>query len=100
MNGPDLPADPSEPFELGHWQWRWPMGAEKVEMVEGAPMWSGQFDSRDVATAQRTFPGRQIYLDAGGSLYVVPAGPGGDALIAKLRAWDAEYLAADPPGVD
>ena len=74
------------------------MGAQKVEMVEGAPMWSGRYDQRDVATAQRTFPGRQIYLDAGGSLYIVPAGSEGDALIVKLRGWDAEYLATDPPG--
>lgn len=90
-HGPDLPADPGQPLTVEHWQHRWPMGAEKIELIDGAALWCGQFDARDVQAAQRAFPGRRIRLDAAGSLYVIPTGPAGDDLAAKLSSWQ------DPP---
>jgi hypothetical protein len=72
MNGPDLPL-PGELFDIGAWQHRWPTGTEKAELYAGILVYSGQFDERDVVTAQRTYPGRQVILNAGGGIEIHPA---------------------------
>ncbi|EWM14424.1 hypothetical protein [Kutzneria sp. 744] len=75
MTGPDLPA-PDELFEIEMWRYRWPSGTFKAELFAGVLVYSGEFDERDVETARRTYPGRQIVLNDGGGIEVHP---GGDA---------------------
>lgn len=53
---------------------RWPMAVHKTELVHGVLLFAGHFDERDVATAQRTYPGRRIILNADHRLEVHPAG--------------------------
>jgi hypothetical protein len=72
MNGPDLPA-PDELFNIDAWQYRWPTGAEKAELYEGVIVFCGQFDERDVVTAQRTYPGRPVVLNESGGIEIHPA---------------------------
>lgn len=72
--GPDLPP-PDEPVSLAHWDYRWPMGAEKMEMVYGAVRWYGQYDARDAEAARRAFPGRPVFIDEDGHL-IVDVAPG------------------------
>ncbi len=35
---------------------RWPRGAEKAEIYDGALLYSGQFTEEDAAAARRTYP--------------------------------------------
>ncbi|MCE7011587.1 hypothetical protein LWC34_53565 [Kibdelosporangium philippinense] len=72
MNGPDLPT-PSELFDVDACRYRWPTGAEKVELYHGVPVFQGQFDERDVAIAQGAYPGRQIVLNESGGIEIHPA---------------------------
>jgi hypothetical protein len=65
-----------EPFTIDALLHRWPTGAEKSELVRGVLLFSGTFDERDVATAQRTYPGRRVLLNAHGGIEVHPAGLG------------------------
>jgi hypothetical protein len=82
--GPDLPP-PHEPITVDAYIYRWPMGAEKVELVDGCPFFYGYFDDRDVETAERAFPGRRAVIEPHsadetrwGNLKIVPgAGPNG-----------------------
>lgn len=78
-NGPDLPAA-DEAFDVAAFFRRWPTGAEKIELHDGSPVFYGRWDERDVATAQRAYPGRVIRLDQPpgepGTLTVLPAAPG------------------------
>jgi hypothetical protein len=70
---PDLPA-PHEPFTIDAYLHRWPSGAEKVELWAGALVFYGQFDERDIVTAERTFPGRRVVLneDRGLEVHAMP----------------------------
>lgn len=60
--GPDLPSC-EEPILIDAFGHRWPTGAEKVELEDGCPIFYGAWDERDVAIAERTYPGRVIRLD-------------------------------------
>lgn len=70
--GPDLPA-PGDGFTVEAWGHRWPTGAEKVELSRGIPIFVGQFDERDVQTARRCYPGRQVVLNEDGGIEIHPA---------------------------
>lgn len=75
-NGPDLPG-PEDAFEIDVFTRRWPTGAEKVELQHGHPVFYGRWDERDVAIAQRAYPGRVVRLDqrpgAPGTMRILPA---------------------------
>lgn len=43
-----------------------------MELVAGVPVFYGQFDDRDVAIAERTYPGRQIVLNEDGGIEIRP----------------------------
>ena len=73
MNGPDLPA-PHELFDVDAWQYRWPSGTLKAELFYGVLVFSGEFDERDIPTAQGAFPGRQVILNEDGGIEIHPAG--------------------------
>ena len=73
MTGPDLPA-PHELFEIDTWQHRWPSATHKAELYLGVLVYSGEFDERDVETARRTYPGRQVVLNEDGGIEIHPAG--------------------------
>lgn len=45
MTGPDLPP-PTGPIECEVYAYRWPSGAEKVELIDGALLFYGEFDER------------------------------------------------------
>ncbi len=70
--GPDLPA-PDELFSVDVYQHRWPSGAEKVELVDGVLVFSGQFDERDLTIARNAYPGRQVVLNDDGGIEIHPA---------------------------
>jgi hypothetical protein len=57
---------------LDVYAYRWPSGAEKVELVDGALLFSGEFDERDVEIAERTYPGRRVLLGPHGVLCRLP----------------------------
>jgi len=75
VTGPDLPPA-TEPMTAEAMLSRWPTGAQKVELFHGVLVFTGDFDERDLDTAQRTYPGRRPVLNADGGLEVHPAGPG------------------------
>jgi hypothetical protein len=52
----DLPS-PQEPITGDAYTYRWPMGAEKVELDDGCPYFYGHFDHRDVEIAERASGG-------------------------------------------
>jgi hypothetical protein len=70
MAGPDLPR-PREPFTSAHLQ-RWPMGAERAELLDGQLYWSGEFDERDAMVARRALPGSRIRVKPGVGLIAGP----------------------------
>ncbi|WP_199546310.1 hypothetical protein [Streptomyces sp. N35] len=75
MLSPDLP--PAEaPMSVEAHLARWPTGAWKTELIRGViyAYARGQFDERDIATAERAFPGRRGLINANGDLEVHPAG--------------------------
>jgi hypothetical protein len=63
---------PGAPFMYGDLA-RWPIGAEKAELVGGGLLFSGEFTEDDVARARRTHPHHEVRLDKNG-LWVFPAG--------------------------
>lgn len=73
--GPDLPSS-EDPILIDAFGHRWPTGAEKVELEDGCPIFYGDWDERDVAIAERAYPGRVVRLDqpAGepGTMTVLP----------------------------
>ncbi|MFE7306335.1 hypothetical protein ACFU8A_17430 [Streptomyces sp. NPDC057546] len=71
--GPDLPA-PDQPMTTEALLHRWPSAYMRTELVHGVIMFSGDFDERDAAIARRTYPGRQVLLNADGGIEVHPAG--------------------------
>ncbi|GAA3234947.1 hypothetical protein GCM10010468_68420 [Actinocorallia longicatena] len=83
-NGPDLPTA-DDPFEVDAFSRRWPTGAEKIELQDGVPVFYGRWDERDVAIAERAYPGRVVRLDQKpgrpGTMTVLPADP-----TAEIRA--------------
>lgn len=70
MAGPDLPG-PREPFTAAHLQ-RWPMGAERTELLDGQLYWPGEFDERDAMVAHRALPGCRIRVEPGAGLIAGP----------------------------
>jgi hypothetical protein len=60
--GPDLPHS-EEPILIDTFGWRWPTGAEKVELWNGCPVFYGAWDERDIEIASRAYPGRVVRLD-------------------------------------
>lgn len=70
MTGPDLPS-PDRGFTVDEYRYRWPTGAEKVELVHGVLVFMGQWDERDVEIAQRAYPGRIIRLRYDGTVLEV-----------------------------
>ncbi|MCP2164272.1 hypothetical protein [Goodfellowiella coeruleoviolacea] len=72
MSGADLPP-PEHPIDTEAFFSRWPTGAETIELWNGCPYFAGDFDERDVAVAQRAFPGREVVL-ADGAIIICPAG--------------------------
>lgn len=60
--GPNLPSS-EEPILIDSFGHRWPTGAEKVELEDGCPIFYGDWDDRDVAIAERAYPGRVVRLD-------------------------------------
>ncbi|MDO5629698.1 MAG: hypothetical protein Q4G43_15390 [Mobilicoccus sp.] len=80
-----LPS-PDMRFGPDHYEQRWPLGAHSCELCNGVAIWQGPWDDRDVAVAERTFPGRYVTLDAEGNLFVGPCDPGVTRnLIARRR---------------
>ena len=75
MTGPELPP-PDQPITVDVYLHRWPTGAEKVEFIDGALIFLGEFDDRDKAIAARTYPGREIALEPHG-IEVRPAADSG-----------------------
>ncbi|GIG58640.1 hypothetical protein Lfu02_30120 [Longispora fulva] len=73
MLGPDLPP-PHEPFKTDAFETRWPTGATKCELIDGALIFSGAFDDRDVQTASRAYPGRRVQLGPDNGVEVYPGG--------------------------
>ena len=70
MAGPDLPG-PREPFTVAHLE-RWPMGAERAELLDGQLYWPGNFDERDAMVARRALPGSRIRVEPGVGLSAGP----------------------------
>ncbi|MFD6891153.1 hypothetical protein [Streptomyces sp. NPDC059957] len=52
---------------------RWPSGVQRTELIRGVMLFTGDFDERDIAAAERTYPGRHILLNADGGIEVHPA---------------------------
>lgn len=75
MVGPDMPR-PDELFEIDVWLHRWPSAIHKAELFHGVLVYSGDFDERDVETASRAYPGRQVVLNEGGGIELQTAGSG------------------------
>jgi hypothetical protein len=77
QTGRDLPAA-DETISIDTFGFRWPTGAEKAELWDGCPVFYGVWDERDVAIAERAYPGRVVRLDQEpgrpGTLRVLPAG--------------------------
>jgi hypothetical protein len=70
MARPDLPG-PREPFTVAHLE-RWPMGAERTELLDGQLCWPGDFDERDAMVARRALPGNRIRVEPGVCLIAGP----------------------------
>ena len=84
MAGPDLPG-PREPFTVAHLR-RWPMGAERVELLDGQVYWPGDFDERDAMVARRALPGCRIRVEPGVGLVAGPVPEDGP----QSRQWTDE----------
>lgn len=65
---------PAAPFDVAAWMHRWPTGAHKTELFYGVLVSQGNFDERDVEIAQRTYPGRQVFLNDSGNIEIHPSG--------------------------
>jgi hypothetical protein len=74
--GADLPSA-EQKILIDTFGYRWPTGAEKVELWDGSPVFYGVWDERDVEIAGRAYPERVIRLDQEpgrpGTLRVMPA---------------------------
>jgi len=57
---------PWEPIDHSSFTARWPMGAEKCELIDGVVIWYGDFEEVDRDAAERAFPGRVAVLVDGG----------------------------------
>lgn len=75
MPGPSLPP-PDQRMTVEACLHRWPSGIHRTELIHGVLVFSENFDERDVAAAQRTYPGRRVLLNEDGCIEVHPAGPG------------------------
>jgi hypothetical protein len=81
MPGPGL-LPPHELITGDVYDYRWPMASEKIELWNGAPLFYGFFDQRDVEIAERAFPGRRAVIhphengEPGvGNLVILPGDP-------------------------
>ena len=76
QTGADLPPA-EQKILIDTFGYRWPTGAEKVELWDGCPVFYGVWDERDVEIAGRAYPGRVVRLDQEpgrpGTLRVMPA---------------------------
>jgi Putative restriction endonuclease len=76
QTGADLPPA-EQKILIDSFGFRWPTGAEKVELWDGCPVFYGVWDERDVEIAARAYPGRIVRLDQEpgrpGTLRVLPA---------------------------
>jgi hypothetical protein len=76
QTGADLPSA-DQKILIDTFGYRWPTGAEKVELWDGCPVFYGVWDERDVEIAGRAYPGRVVRLDQEpgrpGTLRVMPA---------------------------
>ncbi|WP_330481493.1 DUF2399 domain-containing protein [Streptomyces sp. NBC_00724] len=73
--GPDMPA-PDQPVTAEACLHRWPSAVQRTELINGVLLFTGNFDERDITTAERTYPGRRVLLNTDGSIEVHPAAPG------------------------
>lgn len=71
--GPDLPAA-DQPMTTEAFLHRWPSAPMRTELVYGVMLFTGNFDERDAAIAQRAYPGRHVLLNADRAIEVHPAG--------------------------
>jgi hypothetical protein len=55
---------------------RWPTAPIRTELIHGVLLFAGDFDERDAATTQHTYPGRRVLMSAEGHLEVQPASTG------------------------
>lgn len=53
---------PTDPITVDVFIARWPMAAEKCELIGGVVVWSGFFTEWDRRACQRAFPGRVAKL--------------------------------------
>ena len=63
---------PWEPLSYDDYSSRWPMGAEKCELLDGVPVWVGSFEEEDRLACERAFPGRVAVLAEDGVLELHP----------------------------
>ena len=61
----------AQPFTVAHLE-RWPMGAERAELLDGQLYWPGNFDERDAMVARRALPGSRIRVEPGVGLRAGP----------------------------
>lgn len=84
MSGPGLP--PADmPFTVEALLARWPTSAVKRELICGVLYFEGSFDERDIAIAERTYPGRRALVNREGALEVHPGGPGTPRAVTDLN---------------
>jgi hypothetical protein len=76
QTGADLPPA-EQKILIDTFGYRWPTGAEKVELWDGCAVFYGVWDERDLEIAGRAYPGRVVRLDQEpgrpGTLRVMPA---------------------------
>ncbi|MFF1691691.1 hypothetical protein [Streptomyces sp. NPDC058254] len=94
MSGPDLPR-PHEPMSTEAVLARWPTAAWKREVFDGVLYFYGEFDERDVTTAERTYPGRRALINRANDLEVHPAGSGVPQSVLDLTGAEREAHARD-----
>ncbi|MFD7781008.1 hypothetical protein [Streptomyces sp. NPDC059753] len=73
MPGPDLPPA-SQPMTVEALPARCPTSAHNSELIDGVLYFTGTFDERDKACAERTYPGRRALINSARNLEVHPSG--------------------------
>ena len=59
-----------DPFDVRDFHTKWPMAAERCELVDGAVVWWGKFSEEDRIRAERAFPEHQVTLDGIGNIWL------------------------------
>ncbi len=75
---------PWESIDQSWFSARWPMGAEKYELIDGVIIWYGDFEEVDREAAERAFPGRIAVLVDGG----LELRPGRAPSLSKAQSTD------------